>query len=125
MERHETIPLEGHRVVPVEVGQSDAYATTVLHIPSIGLVIAGDVVYGSYFQYLVESKTAELQQQWRDSIEKVSKLQNVEFVVASHMQESDGFGYIGPFEEDEGVHYCLGRAGGKGEECGGFDEEDA
>ncbi len=92
LERHEVLSLEGHRVVPVEVGQSDTYNTTVLHVPSLDLVITGDVVYGSYFQYLAESTTDGLREEWMESIDRVGGLRNVKNVVPSHMQESDGFG---------------------------------
>src|SRR5246127_1604873 len=37
------IKLEGHQLLAVEVGHSDTDDTTVLHVPSIGLVVAGDV----------------------------------------------------------------------------------
>src|SRR5438093_4365390 len=37
--------LEGHRLVPVEVGHTDTDETPVLHVPSIDLVVAGDAVY--------------------------------------------------------------------------------
>ena len=37
--------LEGQRLVAVEVGHTDTDDTTVLHVPSIGLVVAGDVAY--------------------------------------------------------------------------------
>ncbi|MFE6925627.1 MBL fold metallo-hydrolase [Nocardia sp. NPDC057663] len=49
------IDLEGHKLVPVEVGHSDTDATTVLHVPSIGLVVAGDVVYNGVHQMLLET----------------------------------------------------------------------
>ena len=35
--------MEGHRLLAVEVGHTDTDDTTVLHVPSIGLVVAGDV----------------------------------------------------------------------------------
>ena len=48
------ILLEGNALVPVEVGHSDTDDTTVLHVPSIGLAVAGDVVYNGVHQYLLE-----------------------------------------------------------------------
>ena len=44
--------LEGHEVRFVEVGHSDTDKSSVIHVPSIGLVVAGDVVYNGYHQYL-------------------------------------------------------------------------
>jgi len=39
------IDLEGHELVAVELGHTDTDPTTCLHVPSIGLVVAGDAVY--------------------------------------------------------------------------------
>src|SRR6201985_1077170 len=37
--------LEGHDLVIVEVGHADTNGNTVLHVPDLGLVVAGDVIY--------------------------------------------------------------------------------
>src|SRR5215469_10976896 len=37
--------LEGHDLVIVEVGHADTDDNTVLHVPDLGLVVAGDVIY--------------------------------------------------------------------------------
>jgi glyoxylase-like metal-dependent hydrolase (beta-lactamase superfamily II) len=47
--------LEGHELVAMEVGHTDSRDTTILHVPSIGLVVAGDVVYNEVHVYLAES----------------------------------------------------------------------
>jgi glyoxylase-like metal-dependent hydrolase (beta-lactamase superfamily II) len=47
--------LEGHELIPVETGHTDTEGTTVLHVPSIGLVVAGDVAYNDVHLYLAES----------------------------------------------------------------------
>jgi hypothetical protein len=39
------IDLEGRDLVVVEVGHTDTGHTTCLHVPSVGLVVAGDVAY--------------------------------------------------------------------------------
>src|SRR6201997_1043051 len=41
----EGIELEDHRLLAVEVGHTDTDDTTGLHVPSIGLIVAGDVAY--------------------------------------------------------------------------------
>jgi hypothetical protein len=41
--------------VVVETGHTDTDDTTVLHVPSIGLVVAGDVAYNDVHVYLAES----------------------------------------------------------------------
>jgi glyoxylase-like metal-dependent hydrolase (beta-lactamase superfamily II) len=47
--------LEGRELVVVEVGHTDSDDTTVLHVPSIGLTVAGDVAYNDVHVYLAES----------------------------------------------------------------------
>jgi hypothetical protein len=37
--------VEGHDLVIVEVGPTDAVDSTVLHVPDVELVVAGDVIY--------------------------------------------------------------------------------
>ncbi|KAJ8067552.1 hypothetical protein OCU04_004893 [Sclerotinia nivalis] len=49
--------LEDHLLQAVEVGQSNTYNTTVLHVPSLDLVVTGDAVYGECFQCLVVKQT--------------------------------------------------------------------
>ena len=53
--------LEGHELRIVDVGHSDTDKTTVVHVPSIGLVVAGDVIYNGYHQYLAETRNGGLQ----------------------------------------------------------------
>ena len=47
------IDLEGRDLVVVEVGYTDTDHTTCLHVPSVGLVVAGDVAYNDVHPYLV------------------------------------------------------------------------
>ncbi len=44
--------LEGHDLVIIEVGHSDTDESSVLHVPDLGLVVAGDVIYNGVHQYL-------------------------------------------------------------------------
>ena len=44
--------LEGHDLVIVEVGHTDTSDTSVLHVPDLGLVVAGDVIYNGVHMYL-------------------------------------------------------------------------
>jgi glyoxylase-like metal-dependent hydrolase (beta-lactamase superfamily II) len=41
------IDLEGRDLVAVPLGHTDTDNTTCLHVPSIGLVVAGDAAYNS------------------------------------------------------------------------------
>ncbi|TML96552.1 MAG: MBL fold metallo-hydrolase, partial [Actinobacteria bacterium] len=48
----ETITLDGHELHAIEVGQADIAHSTVLHVPVIDAVVAGDVVYNGVHQML-------------------------------------------------------------------------
>ncbi len=68
-----TFDLEGHEIVPVDIGHTDTDHTTCLHVPSIGLVIAGDAIYNGTHPYLVESDHRGLHD-WLAAIDKIENL---------------------------------------------------
>jgi glyoxylase-like metal-dependent hydrolase (beta-lactamase superfamily II) len=74
--------LEGNEVVAVETGHTDTDKTSVLHVPSIGLVAAGDVVYNGVHQYILEGGNGGLRE-WLRALDQVESLQP-RFVVAGH-----------------------------------------
>ena len=74
--------VEGHRCEAVEVGHTDTDDTTVLHVPSIGLVVAGDVAYNGVHQYLLESRDGGIQA-WLAALDIVEALKP-RAVVAGH-----------------------------------------
>ncbi|MGW2964467.1 MBL fold metallo-hydrolase [Streptomyces sp. NPDC001220] len=74
--------LEGSVLRPVEVGPTDTDKTTVLHVPSIGLVVAGDVAYNGVHQYFLESGESGLQE-WLKALDQVEALHPTA-VVAGH-----------------------------------------
>jgi glyoxylase-like metal-dependent hydrolase (beta-lactamase superfamily II) len=74
--------VEGHRLLAVEVGHTDTDDTTVLHVPSIALVVAGDVAYNGVHQYLLESRGGRIQA-WLAAIDIVEALRP-RAVVAGH-----------------------------------------
>ncbi len=76
------IDLEGRELVVVELGHTDTDHTTCLHVPSIGLVVAGDAAYNDVHLYLVESN-AQKRQEWISALDKIESL-NPRAVVASH-----------------------------------------
>ncbi|MFN6543833.1 MBL fold metallo-hydrolase [Mycolicibacterium nivoides] len=78
----EGLLLEGERLVPIEVGHTDTDDTTVLYVPSIGLVVAGDVAYNGVHQYLLESDHGGIKA-WLQALNTVSALQP-RAVVAGH-----------------------------------------
>jgi glyoxylase-like metal-dependent hydrolase (beta-lactamase superfamily II) len=74
--------LEGHELVAVDIGHTDTDHTTCLHVPSIGLVIAGDAVYNGTHPYLVESDRQGLLD-WLAAIDKIEAF-NPRAVVVGH-----------------------------------------
>jgi len=74
--------LEGCELRIIEVGHTDTDNTTVLHVPSIGLVVAGDAVYNGVHLYLVESGNGGFQK-WISALDTITALQPQK-VVASH-----------------------------------------
>jgi glyoxylase-like metal-dependent hydrolase (beta-lactamase superfamily II) len=76
------IELEGHALVPIDTGYTDTGDSTSLHVPSIGLIAAGDVVYNGIHPYLAES-SAQTRLQWIDALDKLEAL-NARAVVAGH-----------------------------------------
>src|SRR2546430_14235040 len=49
------IELEGEQLVSVPLGHTDTDSTTCLHVPSIGLVVAGDSAYNDVHLHLGEA----------------------------------------------------------------------
>jgi glyoxylase-like metal-dependent hydrolase (beta-lactamase superfamily II) len=74
--------LEGHDLVIVDVGHADTDDHSVLHVPDLGLVVAGDAIYNGVHQYLGESADGG-RDGWRKAIETVKALEP-RWVVASH-----------------------------------------
>ena len=75
--------LEGHDLVIVEVGHTDSDDTTVLHVPDLDLVVAGDVIYNGVHMYLGQSVTVGGFGTWRDAIDQVAALAP-RHIVAGH-----------------------------------------
>ena len=76
------LELEGEALYAVEVGHTDTDDTTVLHVPSSGLVVAGDVAYNGVHQYLLEGADGGIRH-WLQALNKVAALQP-RAVVAGH-----------------------------------------
>jgi glyoxylase-like metal-dependent hydrolase (beta-lactamase superfamily II) len=65
--------LEGHDLVMVEVGHTDCVDSSVLHVPDLGLVVAGDVIYNGVHMYVGGSVAVGLGP-WRAAIDTVEAL---------------------------------------------------
>jgi glyoxylase-like metal-dependent hydrolase (beta-lactamase superfamily II) len=76
------IDLEGHQLIPVELGHTDTDHTTCLHVPDLGLVVAGDAAYNDVHLYLAES-SAQTRREWIAALDKIESLAP-RAVVASH-----------------------------------------
>jgi glyoxylase-like metal-dependent hydrolase (beta-lactamase superfamily II) len=76
------IGLEGQELVVVELGHTDTDFTTCLHVPSVGLVVAGDAAYNDVHIYLAESN-AQKRREWIAALDKIDSL-HPRAVVASH-----------------------------------------
>jgi glyoxylase-like metal-dependent hydrolase (beta-lactamase superfamily II) len=77
-----TFSLEGNAIVALDIGHTDTDHTTCLHVPSIGLVVAGDAIYNGTHPYLVESDGQGLND-WLAAIDKIEAL-NPRAVVVGH-----------------------------------------
>jgi glyoxylase-like metal-dependent hydrolase (beta-lactamase superfamily II) len=76
------IHLEGQELRIVELGHTDTDDTTCLHVPSIGLVAAGDAVYNDVHLYLAES-SRDQREAWLHALDIIDSL-HPEHVIAGH-----------------------------------------
>jgi glyoxylase-like metal-dependent hydrolase (beta-lactamase superfamily II) len=77
-----TLELEGYELRIVEVGQGDIRPSTVVHIPAIEAVVAGDVVYNQIHAMLGLSGPREWER-WIQSVDAVEKL-SPQMIVCGH-----------------------------------------
>ena len=78
----DTFTLEGHELRIIEQGRTDCPDSTSLHVPSIGLIVAGDVVYNQCRMYVGDT-TPESRQNWIAALDRLAALNPV-IVVAGH-----------------------------------------
>jgi glyoxylase-like metal-dependent hydrolase (beta-lactamase superfamily II) len=76
------IRLDGHELRAIEVGQADIPHNTVLHVPALDAVIAGDVAYNGINPFLAASAPDQWPQ-WIASLDKIAALKP-RIVVAGH-----------------------------------------
>src|SRR6476646_1036286 len=90
------INLEGHDLVSVPLGFTDTASTTCLHVPSIGLIVAGDAAYNGDHLHLSESPDQQKRQEWIAALDKMESLQP-RAVIAGHKRvgNDDGPRIIG------------------------------
>jgi len=78
----DTFTLEGHELRIIEQGRTDSSDSTSLYVPSIGLIVAGDVVYNQCRMYVGDT-TSESRKNWIADLDRLAAL-NPTIVVAGH-----------------------------------------
>ena len=77
------IDLEGQELVSVPLGFTDTASTTCLHVPSIGLIVAGDAAYNGVHLHLSESPDQQKREEWIAALDKMESLKP-RAVIAGH-----------------------------------------
>jgi glyoxylase-like metal-dependent hydrolase (beta-lactamase superfamily II) len=78
--------LEGHDLVIVEVGHTDSDDTSVLHVPDLELVVAGDSIYNGVHMYTGQSAAVGGFGPWRAAIDRIEALRP-RHVVCGHQDK--------------------------------------
>jgi len=78
----DVIELEGRDLIAVPLGHTDTDNTTCLHVPSVGLVVAGDAAYNDVHLYLAESN-AQTRREWIAALDTIEALKP-RVVIAGH-----------------------------------------
>jgi glyoxylase-like metal-dependent hydrolase (beta-lactamase superfamily II) len=78
----DTFTLEGHELRIIQQGRTDSADSTSLYVPSIGLIVAGDVVYNQCRMYVGDT-TPESRKNWIADLDRLAAL-NPNIVVAGH-----------------------------------------
>ncbi|MEU1528148.1 MBL fold metallo-hydrolase [Streptomyces fagopyri] len=81
------IELEGEDLRAIELGHTDTDGTSALHVPSLGLVVAGDAVYGDVHLYLGEAK-GDATDHWLRALDVIEALRP-SAVVSGHKRDGD------------------------------------
>jgi glyoxylase-like metal-dependent hydrolase (beta-lactamase superfamily II) len=79
-----TIKFEGHELIVIELGHTDTDQTSCLHVPDIGLVVAGDSAYNDVHLYLAESDP-QRRGEWIAALGTIESL-HPQTVIAGHQR---------------------------------------
>ena len=82
------LELEGRKLVAVNTGRTDTVHSTCLHVPSIGLIVGGDVVYNGIHPYLGETDTPG-RLEWISTLDKLEGLKPRAVVAGHKVPEND------------------------------------
>ena len=78
----DTFTLEGHELRIIEQGRTDTVHTTSLHVPSVDLVVGGDVLYNQCHMYVAET-TPESRRNWIQALDRLAAL-HPKIAIAGH-----------------------------------------
>lgn len=76
------IYVDGEELRVIEIGQGDIAPSTIVHVPSIDTIVAGDVVYNRIHMMLAFGGPPQWQA-WLESIDRIEAL-NARTIVAGH-----------------------------------------
>ena len=82
------LELEGHKLVAVNAGRTDTAHSTCLHVPSIGLIVGGDVVYNGIHPFLGETDT-QSRIEWISTLDKLEALKPKAVIAGHKVPEND------------------------------------
>jgi glyoxylase-like metal-dependent hydrolase (beta-lactamase superfamily II) len=82
------LELEGHKLVAVNAGRTDTAHSTCLHVPSIGLIVGGDVVYNGIHPFLGETDT-QSRIEWISTLDKLEALKPNAVIAGHKVPEND------------------------------------
>ena len=85
---NDELDLEGHKLVVVNAGRTDTARSTCLHVPSIGLIVAGDAVYNGIHPYLGETD-ARSRLEWISTLDKLEALKPTAVIAGHKVPERD------------------------------------
>jgi glyoxylase-like metal-dependent hydrolase (beta-lactamase superfamily II) len=74
--------LEGHKLMVVHTGRTDTAESTSLYVPSLELIVAGDVVYNGIHPFLGETDK-QSRAEWIETLDNLAALKPA-YVVAGH-----------------------------------------
>lgn len=75
--------VDGHKIRGIEVGHTDNEFSSFVHVPSVRLVVTGDIVYGDCHQHFGEANTPARRKEWLDALDRIESL-DPHIVVAGH-----------------------------------------
>ncbi len=83
-----TFELEGQPLIAVDAGRTDTEASSSLHVPSLDLIVAGDVVYNGIHPFLAET-SVQSRAEWIAALDRLEKLKPYFVVAGQKVPEND------------------------------------